>query len=87
MTGEFKHGSEKYMFKEVGCDIGGRGFEVSREKGATYHVHLGNHTTCECLGYLRHGHCRHINGLREALGQRALRNQQFYRCGAEGEFS
>jgi hypothetical protein len=31
-----------------------------------YHVNLGdaeNPPSCECKGFLRHGHCRHIEGL------------------------
>jgi hypothetical protein len=33
--------------------------------GETYHVNLaddGRHS-CECLGFLHHGHCKHVAGL------------------------
>ena len=39
---------------------------------ARYNVCLsGEQSSCECLGYLKHGHCRHIEGL-AVLRQRGL---------------
>jgi hypothetical protein len=55
-----------YTFHEIPCDIGGRGFAVHRlGLGDLYHVRIGEPDDCssECLGYLRHGHCRHVLGL------------------------
>jgi hypothetical protein len=55
-----------YTLHEIRCDIGGRGFEVHRlGLGELYHVRVGRAAdcSCECLGFLRHGHCRHVLGL------------------------
>jgi hypothetical protein len=63
-----------YTLHEIRCDIGGRGFEVHRlGLGELYHVRVGRPAdcSCECLGFLRHGHCRHILGLL-ALVKRGL---------------
>lgn len=55
-----------YAFREIPCYIGGRGFAMHRlGLGELYHVRVGADTdcSCECLGFLAHGHCRHILGL------------------------
>jgi hypothetical protein len=55
-----------YTFREIPCDIGGRGFAVHRlGLGSLYHVRVGSASECECecMGYLRHGQCKHIAGL------------------------
>jgi hypothetical protein len=55
-----------YTLREVPCEIGGRGFAVHRlGLGTLYHVRVGTpqECSCECLGFLAHGHCRHILGL------------------------
>src|ERR1043165_4670558 len=67
--------TEIYVFKEVACDIGGRGFAVHRlGLGNLYHVRIGTRTqsSCECLGYLRHGHCKHIQGLAALIGHKLV---------------
>jgi hypothetical protein len=64
-----------YLFKEIRCDIGGRGFAVHRlGLGNLYHVRVGapSDCSCECLGFLRHGHCKHIQGLAALIGHEAL---------------
>jgi SWIM zinc finger len=35
-----------------------------------YHVRIGKRTecACECLGFLRHGKCKHIQGLAALIG-------------------
>jgi len=58
--------SQFYTFKEIRCDIGGRGFVVHRMGlGTVYHVRVGapEDCGCECLGWLRHDHCKHVLGL------------------------
>ncbi len=63
-----------YTLHEIRCDIGGRGFEVHRlGPGELYHVRVGRPAdcSCECLGFLRHGRCRHVLGLL-ALVERGL---------------
>jgi hypothetical protein len=55
-----------YTFREIPCDIGGRGFAMHRlGLGSLYHVRIGppESCSCECLGFLAHGRCRHVLGL------------------------
>jgi hypothetical protein len=55
-----------HTFREIPCAIGGRGFVVHRlGLGTVYHVRVGARPdcSCECLGYLAHGRCKHILGL------------------------
>ena len=55
-----------YTFREIACAIGGRGFAVHRlGVGTLYHVRVGRREdcSCECLGFLAHGRCRHVLGL------------------------
>jgi hypothetical protein len=63
-----------YTFREIACEIGGRGFAVHRlGLGSLYHVRVGQprDCSCECLGFLRHNRCRHVLGLL-ALIERGL---------------
>jgi hypothetical protein len=56
-----------YAFHEIPCFIGGRGFAVHRlGLGTLYHVRVGKreNCSCECLGFLSRGVCRHVLGLR-----------------------
>ena len=55
-----------YTFREIPCSIGGRGFAVHRlGLGQLYHVRIGTRAecSCECLGFLATGRCRHVLGL------------------------
>lgn len=55
-----------YTFREIFCEIGGRGFAVHRlGLSDLYHVRVGRGAdcSCECLGFLRHGRCKHVLGL------------------------
>ena len=64
-----------YVFCEVPCDIGGRGFALHRLGLANlYHVRVGTprESSCECLGFLRHGRCKHIQGLSALIGHQLL---------------
>lgn len=66
-----------YTFQEVPCDIGGRGFALHRlGLGSLYHVRVGQEQdcSCECLGYLRHGLCKHILGLLALMNHGQLRS-------------
>jgi hypothetical protein len=67
-----KRDSAIYVFCEIPCDIGGRGFAVHRlGLGNLYHVRVGDPSecSCECMGFLRHGRCRHIEGLLTLIEQ------------------
>jgi SWIM zinc finger len=55
-----------YTFREIPCEIGGRGFAVHRlGLGTLYHVRIGEpeDCSCECRGFLTHDRCRHVLGL------------------------
>jgi hypothetical protein len=55
-----------YTFHEVPCAIGGRGFAVHKlGLGTLYHVRIGRRgdCSCECLGFLARGRCKHVLGL------------------------
>jgi hypothetical protein len=64
--------SQFYTFREIRCDIGGRGFAVHRlGLGSLYHVRVGRpeECSCECLGFLSRTSCRHVLGLRALIRQ------------------
>ncbi len=64
-----------YVFREIRCDIGGRGFAVHRlGLGSLYHVRVGSdrESSCECLGFLRYGRCKHVQGLSALIGHNLL---------------
>jgi hypothetical protein len=64
--------TQHYTFREIPCEIGGRGFAIHRTGvGARYDVRIGRpeQTSCECLGFLRHGRCKHVLGLRALIKQ------------------
>lgn len=59
-----------YALQEIPCEIGGRGFAVHRlGLGELYHVRVGGplDCSCECLGFLRHGYCKHVLGLQALI--------------------
>ena len=48
----------------LASEIGGQGMLLTKHDGSKYHVRLdGEHSTCECKGYLRWSHCKHIESL------------------------
>ena len=55
-----------YTFHEIPCAVGGRGFALHKlGLGTLYHVRIGRRAdcSCECLGFLARGVCRHMLGL------------------------
>ena len=65
----------QYLFKEIPCEIGGRGFEMHRlGLGDLYHVRVGkpSECSCECMGYLAHGVCKHLLGLQTLIEHGAI---------------
>ncbi|MBI2804857.1 MAG: hypothetical protein HYX68_07745 [Planctomycetes bacterium] len=70
-----KKGVQFYVFKEIPSEIGGRGFVVHRLGLAdVYHVRIAEpaESSCECLGFLRHGRCKHVQGLAALIGHGML---------------
>lgn len=70
-----ERGTQHYVFKEIPCDIGGRGFAVHRLGLAhLYHVRINGprESSCECLGFLSHGRCKHVQGLTALIGHGLL---------------
>lgn len=64
-----------YVFKEIPTDIGGRGFVMHRlGLGNVYHVRVGapEQCSCECMGYYRHGKCKHVQGMAALVGHRMI---------------
>jgi hypothetical protein len=56
-----------YFLTELPADFG-RGFAVEKiglhENEPPYHVNIdGERKSCDCRGFLRHGHCKHSDGL------------------------
>ena len=56
--------AQDYILTEIPADFG-RGFlleKIGHEE--SYHVNIdADRRTCECLGYLKHSHCKHSEGL------------------------
>lgn len=64
-----------YAFREIACQIGGRGFLVHRlGEQRLYHVRVGSsvESTCECLGFCRHARCKHVQALQALVGEGLL---------------
>ena len=64
-----------YVFKEIPCNIGGRGFEVHRlGLASVYHVRVSapRESSCDCLGFLSRGRCKHVQGLAALIGHNLL---------------
>jgi len=56
-----------YFISEIPADFG-RGFKVEKiglsVNDPPYHVNIdGDKKTCECKGFLHHGHCKHADGI------------------------
>ena len=60
-----------YVFQEIRCEIGGRAFAIHRLGiGPLYHVRVGAPAdcSCECMGFLSKGKCKHVQGLLALTG-------------------
>jgi hypothetical protein len=67
-----------YLVRPIPADGGGAGWELAKlrktedEEATVYHVHLdraGSRHSCECKGFLRLGHCKHVDGLLAVLAK------------------
>lgn len=58
--------SASYWTAEVPSALPGRAFSL-KERGKVeapeYTCHVGGHRSCECLGWLRWGKCKHVDAL------------------------
>src|SRR5205823_160442 len=55
---------DAYFLSQILCQLGGRGFELVKHDGTRYHVRLDGHdSTCECRGFTRWNHCKHVESL------------------------
>jgi hypothetical protein len=64
-----------YAFREIRCDIGGRGFAIHRlGLGTLYHARVGRPSdwSCECTGFLFRGYCRHVLGLMALIREKKI---------------
>jgi SWIM zinc finger len=64
-----------YAFNEIPCEIGGRAFALHRlGLGNLYNVRVGRSAdcSCECLGFLQHGRCKHVMGLLALTGHELI---------------
>lgn len=53
-----------YWITADSCELG-RWFRLQKEDGQSYDILVaadGRHS-CECMGYLAHGRCKHVDGL------------------------
>jgi hypothetical protein len=49
-------------------------FDAMLREQRTYDVLLwGKKSSCDCLGFLRHGHCKHLDALRDLCRRHKLR--------------
>src|SRR5262245_9874965 len=59
-----------YTVEAFPSHMGERGIELTKADGTVYHVNLsGTDSTCDCKGFVAHGHCKHVESLL-ALQQR-----------------
>lgn len=62
--------STRYYCQRIASDFGTaiRLEKFATEGGDTYDVNVGgapgNSSSCECKGFLRHGHCKHLDAVR-----------------------
>src|SRR3954447_1072190 len=53
-----------YFLQSIASEIGGKGVELTKHDGTRYTVRLdGKASTCECKGFCRWSHCKHVESL------------------------
>jgi hypothetical protein len=72
--------SFSYWLRPIPSDFG-QAFELRKsigEGGEAYHVNLGAdvaHSSCECQGFLRWNHCKHLDALHKLIAEGKLAGQ------------
>jgi hypothetical protein len=70
-----------YWLTPVPSEIGGQGWRLEKfwashgtdTEAGEYHVLLaGRQSSCECRGFLRHGHCKHLDALQALVASGQL---------------
>ena len=55
---------DAYFLEPIPSQIGGRGLILHKHDGTSYAVCLsGPDSTCDCKGFVSHGHCKHCESL------------------------
>jgi hypothetical protein len=63
---------DSYLLEPFAADFG-RAFRLVKEDGEAYHVNLnGRQSSCECKGFLRWHHCKHVEGLQALVSHGLL---------------
>jgi len=76
-TGTQRPRTDYYLLGALPSDYG-RGYRLwpVRAGQPPYDLLLdGRRSSCECLGFLRHGHCKHLDALKELRRRRRLRTR------------
>src|SRR5437660_421257 len=61
---------DAYFLEPIVCQFSGRGLILHKHDGTSYSVRIdGNDSECDCKGFTRFGHCKHVESLL-ALQQR-----------------
>jgi hypothetical protein len=69
--------ADHYLVTAIPADFG-RAFlweKFNGDDSEPYAVNVGdgsNSASCECRGYLHHGHCRHVDGSRQLMAEGSL---------------
>lgn len=59
---------DSYVLREIEPGYAERAFEFKKDGGDTHHVALERQGhTCDCRGFVAHGHCRHASAALKLL--------------------
>ena len=61
----------RYLIRTVPSDWQGQAFQFTKANGNTYEVFVGTNEecTCDCFGFQRHRHCKHLDHARKLTCQ------------------
>lgn len=67
-----------YLWAEISCEIGGRGFAMQKiADGAVHHLRIdpSGYVECDCRGFCRWDYCKHVRALNEAIANEEVATQ------------